>query len=256
MQVAGERGAHLSLLERADVRRQFVGQHRDDAVGEIDAVAARARFAVEFGSGADVEADVGNRDDRVPAVAVIARRCPDRVVMVARIFGVDRDDREMGEVFALAQRELRDLMCFIDRFTAKLVAQAVLGDRDHREAARRERVAEHRVDPRGHPRRAPRGFGEDKVAGLRGPKLANLELAPLALVDRGQEMALAHLADHAQDHLGRALELLHDMRDMARARFFGPREDTVVEGERRAPPALDHAQPRRGGISVPGFGRN
>ena len=42
MEVAGHRRAGLALLQRADVRRQLVRQHRHDPVGEIDAVAARA----------------------------------------------------------------------------------------------------------------------------------------------------------------------------------------------------------------------
>ncbi len=41
LQVAGHRGAVLAFLQRADVGRQLLGKHRHDAVGEIDAVAAR-----------------------------------------------------------------------------------------------------------------------------------------------------------------------------------------------------------------------
>ncbi len=95
MQVTGERRADLAFLERADVGRQFVGKHRHHAVGEIDAVAARQRFAVELRALADVETNVGDGDDRVPPVAVFARRGPDRIVVVARILGVDCDDRQM-----------------------------------------------------------------------------------------------------------------------------------------------------------------
>src|SRR5947208_29520 len=65
--------------------------------------------------------------------------------MVARVLGVDRDDRQMREVLALAQRQLRHAMRFVDRLLREFVAQSVLVDRDQAEAARRERVAEHRV---------------------------------------------------------------------------------------------------------------
>ena len=111
LEVAGHRRADLPFLQRADVGRQFLGQHRHDAVGEIDAVAARPRLAVELGAGADVEADVGDGDDRLPAalvVLVVVRRGPDGVVMVARIGGIDGDDRQMRQVLALAERLLRD----------------------------------------------------------------------------------------------------------------------------------------------------
>ena len=147
LQVAGHRRAVLALLQRADVGRQLLGQHRHHAVGEIDAVAARPRLAVELGAGADVEADVGDRDDRVPPALAVGFR-PDRVVMVARVLGIDRDDRQMREVLALAERLLRDAVRLVDRLLREFGAQPVLVDRDQPEAARRERVAEHRVDPR------------------------------------------------------------------------------------------------------------
>ena len=49
--VARHRRAFLAFLQRADVGRQLFGQHRHDAVGEIDAVAARPRRLVERGFG-------------------------------------------------------------------------------------------------------------------------------------------------------------------------------------------------------------
>ena len=103
----------LAFLQRADVGGQFLGQHRHDAVGEIDAVAARPRFAVELGAGADVETDVGDGDDRVPAalLSLVVRRGPDGVVMVAGIGGVDGDDRQMSQVLALAELLLGDTRC-------------------------------------------------------------------------------------------------------------------------------------------------
>jgi hypothetical protein len=107
--VASQRGAMLAFLERADVRRQFFGQHRHHPVGEIDAVAAGTRLAVELRSGTDVEADVGDRDDRFPAaliVRILVGRRPERIVMVARIGRVDRDDRQMRQILPLAERQL------------------------------------------------------------------------------------------------------------------------------------------------------
>src|SRR4029079_12868627 len=71
LQVAGHRRAVLALLQRADVSRQLLWQHWHDPIGEIDAVAARPRFAVELGARTDVEADVGDGDDRVPAALTV-----------------------------------------------------------------------------------------------------------------------------------------------------------------------------------------
>ena len=98
--------------------------------------------------------------------AAVARLRPDRIVMVARILGIDRDDRQMGQVLALPEVARRDLLGLVDRGGAELVAQTVLVDRDHREAARRERIAEHGIDPGGEARRLAARLGEDEVAGL------------------------------------------------------------------------------------------
>ncbi len=207
LEVAGHRRPHLALLQRADVGRQFLGQHRHDAVGEIDAVAARPRLAVELGAGADVEADVGDGDDRLPAaliVLVVVGRGPDGVVMVARVGGVDGDDRQMRQVLALAELLLRHPMRLVDRLLPEFVAQAVLVDRDQAEAARRERVAEHRIDAGGHARRPARDFAQHEVAGLGVLQVADRQLAPLLLLDRSQPEALALLAHHAEHQLGRA----------------------------------------------------
>ena len=46
---------------------------------------------------------------------------PDRIVMVARVLGIDGDDRQMGQVLALAERQLRDAMRLVDRLLRELV---------------------------------------------------------------------------------------------------------------------------------------
>src|SRR5215472_2074364 len=57
-------------LERAEIVRQDLRQHRDDAVGEIDRVAAPQGFAVECRAGSYVPGDVGYRHDEMPATAI------------------------------------------------------------------------------------------------------------------------------------------------------------------------------------------
>src|SRR3546814_12820234 len=73
-EMARHRGAVLPGFERADARRQSFGKHRHDLVGEIDAVAAPARLAVEVAVGADIIADVGDRGDREETALVADRK--------------------------------------------------------------------------------------------------------------------------------------------------------------------------------------
>ena len=58
----GERRAVLVRAQRAQIVRDALGQHRHDAVGEIDRIAAHQRLAVERGAGRHVVRDVGDRD--------------------------------------------------------------------------------------------------------------------------------------------------------------------------------------------------
>ena len=59
--------AILVRAQAAPAVGQRLGQHRHDAVGEIDAVAAGARRVVERRSRADVMRDIGDRDDEAEA---------------------------------------------------------------------------------------------------------------------------------------------------------------------------------------------
>ena len=142
-------------------------------------------------------------------------------------------------------------MSFVDRFLREFVAETVLVDRDQREAARRERVAKHRVDPRADPRRAARHLAQHEVAGFGVLQLLDRELAPLALVDRGQPEALAIAPDHAEHQLGRLGELLQRMGEPPLPLLFGPAQHPVTDPQRTLAPALDELQPRRRSLGVP-----
>ena len=63
--------------------------------------------------------DVGNRDQQTPAVRRFAAACAlanhgglaiDRIVEVARIFTIDRDERDIGQVDALFAIDRADLV--------------------------------------------------------------------------------------------------------------------------------------------------
>jgi hypothetical protein len=103
LQVAGHRRTVLAAAQRADIGAEHFGQHRHHAVGEVDRVAALARLAVDLAAGADVEADVGDRDDAREAALPVGLG-PDRIVVVARVGRVDRDDRQVAQVLAAAPR--------------------------------------------------------------------------------------------------------------------------------------------------------
>ena len=221
--MAGHRRAVRALLQRADVGRQFLGQHRHHAVGEIDAVAARPRLAVELGAGADVETDVGDRDDRVPAALAVGLG-PDRVVMVARVLGIDRDDRQMRQVLACRPSGIFATRCASSIASCANSARSpclwIAISEKLRGANGSPSTASTRAD---HPRRAAGDLAQHEVAGFGVLQLADRQLAPLFLVDRRQPEALALAPDHAQRQLGRALEFLQRMRDPALALLLGPR---------------------------------
>ena len=104
--------------------------------------------------------------------------------MVARVFGIDRDNRQMREILALAKLLLRHAVRLVDSLLGKLVPEPMLVNGDQAEASRGEGIAKHGVDPRADPRRSACHFAQHEVAGFRVLQIANEQLAPLALVDR------------------------------------------------------------------------
>ena len=95
--------------QRADVRRQRLGQHRDGAVGEVDAAAAPERLGVQRRPLAHVVRDVGDRDPQ-PRTAVRQRFDRDGVVEVARRLGIDGRERHVAQVGAVGAVGLAHLL--------------------------------------------------------------------------------------------------------------------------------------------------
>ena len=84
---------------------QSLRQHRHDAIGEVDAVAARFRRAIESRTGPHVMRDVGDGDDQAKAAGLVWIGFGEhRVVEVARIGAVDRYQLDVAQVGAAAQR--------------------------------------------------------------------------------------------------------------------------------------------------------
>jgi hypothetical protein len=96
-----ETSAIFLRLQRAQPVRQGLGQHRHDAVGEVHRIAALVRLAVERAARRDIVRDIGNRDHEMPSIGVLrigVRLGPDRVVEIARVAAVNRDQVERAQI--------------------------------------------------------------------------------------------------------------------------------------------------------------
>src|SRR3546814_5990838 len=85
------------------IRRPPSSTHTDPLFPYTTLFRSPPRLAVERAVGPDIEADIGDRDDRAPAalvLGILVGHGPDGVVMVARIDGVDRDDRQIAQILA------------------------------------------------------------------------------------------------------------------------------------------------------------
>ncbi len=101
-------------LERANIVGEFFGQHRHSAIGKINGCTAKARFAIESATAANVVRDVCNVNLQMPARA--AAFGVDGVVKIARRFAINCDDGQIAEIAAACEngihRLVRDFGCF------------------------------------------------------------------------------------------------------------------------------------------------
>ena len=103
----GESRAILVRPQRAKIVGDTLRQHRHDAVGEIDRVAALCCRAVERRARAHVMRDVGNGDAdnvaaRIARIGVGHRM--DRVVMILGVGWIDGDEGDLAPVLASGKR--------------------------------------------------------------------------------------------------------------------------------------------------------
>jgi hypothetical protein len=106
-QLDRDAGAILVRLQRAEAVGERLRQHRDDAVGKIDRVAALQRLAVERVARLDVVGHVGDRDDGAKATIRQGLRIgPDRIVEIAGVGTVDGHEIEVAEIDPVTQRRL------------------------------------------------------------------------------------------------------------------------------------------------------
>ena len=99
----GERRPVFVRAQRAEVVGDALGQHRHDAVGEIDRIAALQRLAVERRARPHIGRDVGDgdRDDEAAAIVRIGvGRGMDGVVVILGVGRIDGDERQLAPVLA------------------------------------------------------------------------------------------------------------------------------------------------------------
>ena len=99
----GERGPVLVRAQRAEVVGDALRQHRHDAVGEIDRVAALERFPIHRHAGLNVSGDVGDRDGDDESARVLGIGIElgvDGVVVILGVGRIDGHERQRAPVLA------------------------------------------------------------------------------------------------------------------------------------------------------------
>ena len=135
-------------IQRTDSVGQRLRQHRHDETGEIDRGGTQVGFLVEHAAGLHIVRDVGNGDDQTEALCV--RLGIDRIVEVARILTVDRDQRQRTQVDApldFGGQHLRiDLGGLAGDRLGPGIGQVVAGDRHLDDDRRGQALAEYGED--------------------------------------------------------------------------------------------------------------
>ncbi len=214
-----ERRAIFVRPQRAQIVGDALRQHRHDAVGEIDRIAAFDRGAVERRAGPHIMRDVGDRDGHHMA-ARVARvgvgQGVDGVVMVLGVGRVDGDERGVAPVFVRAEHARARGVGFRQHGGAETMRNAVGVDRDqaHRLFAReRAEPLDHLAGRQPEPALA-RDLDGDEVAVLCAAGRVGRDAdfpAELFLVDRHQtDAAVRHAAKNAERAVLGAVDQLDD----------------------------------------------
>ncbi len=262
----GDAGAVGAVDQRAEIGREPLGQHRHDAVGEIGGVAAAAGLAVERRAGADVGRDVGDRhpDDVAARVRrVVVGMGADGIVVVAGVGGVDGDQRQGAQVFAVAERNRAGGFGLGQHGVREGVGDAVLVDGDQRDRLRGRGIAQ-AGDDAGAGQAVAAGLadlvGLDQftVAGAAAVAGADLPVAVAALVDGGDAaagFALVIDADHPLRPHADAADDARGERGVRAVEHGHPAEQAVAGAERRVVAAGEDADPRHlAAVALGGLG--
>ena len=218
----GHGGPVLAFAQAAEAVAQPLGQHRLDAVGEVDAVALLAGLLVQGHAVADVGGDVGDGDPDDPAAGVLRVRIgmgEDGVVVIAGVGRVDGDERQVAQVLAPLQRRVLGGFRLGLGLGGEAHRDAVGVDGDERRRPRLILAADalQQLAALGAVALAARlqlDLGQDQIAVLQVARLVRVEdqaVLGLAINRLDPDLAMA-LADHAQDAVGALAQLLDQPR--------------------------------------------
>ena len=211
-------------VQRAQAVGQFFGQHGNDATRKIHAGGAIIGININRRAVVHVMAYIGNRDQQTPtfnggfAPALSGRFTVHRIVKVARIFTVDGDQRNVGQVnpvlFVGGQNLVRQGTRQGDAGIRKFMRHAVLAHGDFDLHAGVVDLAQHllhtayglaeergRLDQLNH-------HHLTRFGGTRGP-FGDQDVLPVALVFRGDQPDAAFLQQAPDDGLRRTLDDLN-----------------------------------------------
>ncbi len=234
-QVHGEARPVGAWYQRAQIVGQRLRQHRHDAVGEIDRVATAERLAVERAAGGDIGADIGNRDDGVPAAGIGRIRIglgPHRIVEITRVAVVDRDQCQPAQIGAAGRISRPRGGGLGERGGRKLGGDLERGDRHPADRPRRIRRAEAVEDAAAFAEAARRQFLGDYQLVIGKPGRVMAEHPVLALVpavDGDDFAAIARPVEDTDDAVRCLVEAADDFSlDLARAAADQPRQRALA----------------------------
>ena len=251
----GERRAILVRAQRAEIIGDPLRQHRHDAVGEIDRIAALQRLAVERGAGPHIGGDIGDGDAQNKSAGIGRIGVGlgmDRVVMVLGVGGIDGHEAE-------CRANPRD--CAMPAGRARSASARTSGAKHMRNTMRMNGDQADRffavdgAEPFAHSRRQKaetaraQDVDGDEIAILRRAFVAgaNLEFAAIDvfLVDRHDPAAAAQCGAKDAEHLGlRARQKLDDAPAIGGLAGFGVPAQASTRSKARSP---------RPGAGVPGL---
>ena len=213
-----------ALFQGAEVIRDALGQHRHDAVGEIDRVAALKRLAVERSAGAHIGGDIGDCDGDDYAAEVLLVGVGfrvDRVVMVLGVGRIDCEERQVAKILAAGHDSGFCRLGFGKHVLREDVRDFVRVDGDHRNRLLRGQRSQHLDHPSAR-QAVPAGrrlLDLDQIALFRAVEIVSrdghLRLATLDRFD--SEGAVVGLPEHAEHGFRALLEYLHHAAGVGRA---------------------------------------
>ena len=151
--------------------------------------------------------------------------------MIARIGRINRNDRQMGKVFAglTVKRKIGRFLSCIQRLLRESVRDTMLGDGNQAEAFRGERIAHHFYNFDAGTVRASGALGNHQLAFFSPAKVGNRRRIAHAFVNRGKPcFSGAVNLDNAHQAFAARGQLFHNMRDPTAVALFSARQNPVA----------------------------